>query len=184
MKNEADWKAEIEKGVSAVKRAVGAPVAPFFRYPFLKDTKETLAHLASRNMAIFSTDIDSFDFTFRNPDQLVSAVMDELEKKGKGIVLMHDIQPGTAKAAPQLLAELKAKGYKVVHMKPKFEVKTLAEFDALIEKDVKGLAMTARRRTADVERGAHNRGGAGAAHHSQGPFAGQEIAAGPIRESG
>lgn len=142
MKNEPDWQAEIEKGVSAVRRAVGAPVAPFFRYPYLKDSKETLAHLASRNIAIFSTDIDSFDFTLRSPDRLVSAVMDKLEKKGKGIILMHDIQPGTAKAAPQLLAELKAKGYKVVHMRPKFELATLAQFDALIEKDVKGLALT------------------------------------------
>ncbi len=142
MKNDADWKGEIEKGVSAVKRAVGAPVAPFFRYPFLKDSKETLAHLAGRNMAIFSTDIDSFDFTLRTPDKLVKAVLGKLEKKGKGIILMHDIQPGTAKAAPQLLAELKTQGYKVVHMKPKFGLTTLAEFDALIEKDVKGLAMT------------------------------------------
>jgi len=51
LKNEADWKAEIEKGVSAVRRAVGGPIAPFFRYPVLKDTKESLAHLASRNIA-------------------------------------------------------------------------------------------------------------------------------------
>jgi peptidoglycan/xylan/chitin deacetylase (PgdA/CDA1 family) len=154
MKNEAEWTAEIEKGVSAVRRAVGAPITPFFRYPFLKDSKETLAHLASRNMAIFSTDIDSFDFTLRSPDKLVKAVMDKLEKKGKGIILMHDIQPGTAKAAPQLLADLKAQGYKVVHMKPKAEQKTLAEFDALIEKDVKGLALTpgAERPTASVVR--------------------------------
>lgn len=154
MKSDADWKAEIEKGVSGVRRAVGGPIAPFFRYPFLKDSKDTLAHLASRNMAIFSTDIDSFDFTLRSPEKLVTAVMQKLEKKGKGIVLMHDIQPGTAKAAPQLLAELKTQGYKVVHMKPKFEVKTLVEYDAMIEKDVKGLALTpgAERPTSSVVR--------------------------------
>jgi peptidoglycan/xylan/chitin deacetylase (PgdA/CDA1 family) len=141
MKKEADWKEEIEKGASAVKRAVGGPVAPFFRYPFLKDSKETLAHLASRGIAIFSTDIDSFDFTLRSSDRLVKAVLNKLEKNGnKGIILMHDIQPGTAKAMPQLLAELKANGYKVVHMTPKDELKTLAEYDALIEKDMKGLA--------------------------------------------
>lgn len=142
MKSEDQWKAEIEKGASAVKRAVGGPIAPFFRYPYLKDSRETLTHLAGRNMAIFSTDIDSFDFKFRNADQLAKSVMDRLEKKGKGIILMHDIQPGTAKALPQLLAELKAKGYKLVHMKPKFALTTLAEYDAIIEKDVKGLALT------------------------------------------
>jgi hypothetical protein len=66
-------------------------------------------------------------------------VMDKLEKKTKGIILMHDIQPNTAKSVPRLLAELKAKGYRVVHLKAKGEVKTLAEFDAQIEKNMKGM---------------------------------------------
>jgi peptidoglycan-N-acetylglucosamine deacetylase len=140
VKSEDDWKAEIEKAVSAVKRAVGGPIAPFFRYPVLKDTKESLDYLGSRNIAVFSADMDTFDFKFRNPDQFVKQAMERLERKGKGIVLMHDVQPVTAKALPRLLAELKAKGFKVVHMKPKTDVKTLAQYDALIEKDVKGLA--------------------------------------------
>jgi hypothetical protein len=38
-----------------------------------------------------------------------------------------------------LLAELKAKGYKVVHLKAKAPVKTLAQYDAEIEKSMKGL---------------------------------------------
>jgi peptidoglycan-N-acetylglucosamine deacetylase len=130
---------EIERGISGVKRAVGGPIAPFFRYPFLRDSADTLAHLRGRNIAVFSTDIDSFDFKFRNPEQTVKSVMDKLDKKGKGIILMHDIQPTTAKSIPLLLTELKAKGYKVVHLKAKGEVATLAEFDAIIEKDVKGL---------------------------------------------
>jgi peptidoglycan/xylan/chitin deacetylase (PgdA/CDA1 family) len=134
---EGEWKAEIEKGVSAVRRALGGPVAPFFRFPYLRDSKETLTHLAGRNIAIFSTDVDSFDFKFRNPDQLVKTVMDRLEKKGKGILLMHDIQPGTAKAVPHLLAELKAKGYKVVHMKARAPITTLAQYDEELRKDNK-----------------------------------------------
>ena len=132
-------KDEIERGFSAVARGAGGGTAPFFRYPFLRDSKDRLAHLGGRNIAIFSTDIDSFDFKVQNPDNIVKTVMSKLEKRGKGMVLMHDIQPATAKALPGLLKELKAKGYKVVHMRPKDQVKTLAEFDALIEKDVKGL---------------------------------------------
>jgi peptidoglycan/xylan/chitin deacetylase (PgdA/CDA1 family) len=140
-KDDAEWKAEIEKTFSAARRAAGdaGPIAPFFRFPELKDTKETLGYLASRNIAVFSTDIDSWDFQIRDPDRLVQRLMEKLEKKTKGILLMHDIQPTTAKAMPKLLAELKAKGYRIVHMKPKAEVKTLAEYDALIEKDMKGM---------------------------------------------
>lgn len=130
---------EIEKGVSGVHRALGGNVAPFFRFPYLRDSKETLEHLSKRNMAIFSMDADSFDFKFRKPEQIVKTIMDKLDAKGKGIVLMHDIQHGTAAAMPLLLKSLKDKGYKVVHLKPKAAVTTMAEYDQLIEKDVKGL---------------------------------------------
>jgi peptidoglycan/xylan/chitin deacetylase (PgdA/CDA1 family) len=140
IKDEAAWKAEIEKGFSAAHRAVGGPIAPFFRYPALKDTKESLGYLASRNIAVFSADLDSRDFAIRAPEKLVKSVMERLERKTKGILLMHDANPFTAKAVPKLLAELQAKGYKVVHMKPKAPVQTLAEYDQLIEKDMKGLA--------------------------------------------
>jgi peptidoglycan-N-acetylglucosamine deacetylase len=143
---------EIEKGISAVRRAVGGPISPFFRYPFLRDSADSLAHLQSRNISMFSTDIDSFDFKFRSPELTVKSVMDKLEKRGKGIILMHDVQPVTAKATPLLLAELQAKGYKVVHMKGKSEVKTLPEFDTLIEKDVKGLPTGLEKPTASVVR--------------------------------
>ncbi|HKZ96605.1 MAG TPA: polysaccharide deacetylase family protein [Hyphomicrobiaceae bacterium] len=137
---------EIERGLSAVTRGLGVPIAPFFRFPYLKDSPATLTHLASRNIATFSMDVDSFDFKFHNPEQLLKVVMGKLEKKGKGIVLMHDIQPGTAKALSPLLAELKAKGYKIVHVKPKEMAKTLAEYDALVEKDVKGLPVAGTER--------------------------------------
>jgi peptidoglycan/xylan/chitin deacetylase (PgdA/CDA1 family) len=152
-KSDQEAKDEIEKGVSAVKRALGGPVASFFRFPYLKDSPAMLAHLASRNIAIFSTDIDSFDFKPQTPEHLVKSIMEKLEKKGKGIILMHDIQPHTAKALPALLDELKAKGYRIVNMKAKDEVKTLAEYDTLIEKDVKGLpAAGTERPTSSVVR--------------------------------
>ena len=130
---------EIERGISAVHRAVGAPIAPFFRFPTLVDSKEAVEHLGKRNIAMFSTDIDSFDFKLQPPDKLAQSVIDKLEKKGKGILLFHDIHKNTAKAMPLLLTALKAKGYKVVHLTAKAPVETLAEFDALIEKDTKGL---------------------------------------------
>lgn len=130
---------EIERGISAVKRAMGGPITPFFRFPTLVDTKEALDYLAKRNIAMFSTDIDSLDFKIRNPEGIVKTVMTKLDKQGKGIILMHDIHKHTAKAVPLLLSALKAGGYKVVHITAKDEVVTLAEFDQAIEKDAKGL---------------------------------------------
>ncbi len=135
--NEA--KDEIEKSISVVHRAVGGPTAPFFRFPFLRDSPETLKYLAGRNIAVFSTDIDSFDFKGGQPDKLVKHIMSLLDKRGKGIILMHDIQPHTGKAMPDLLKALKAGGYKVVQITSKSPVQTLPEYDELIQKDMQGM---------------------------------------------
>ena len=120
---------EIELGISGVQKALGSPAAPFFRFPYLSDPKEMTAHLRERNTAIFSIDIDSYDFKTRSSTAVIRNVMQQLEKRGKGIILFHDIQPSTAGALKSLLAELKDKGYKIVHLAPKQQQVTLAEYD-------------------------------------------------------
>jgi peptidoglycan/xylan/chitin deacetylase (PgdA/CDA1 family) len=130
-------KEEIEKGISAVHWAVGGPTAPFFRFPALRHPPELISYLGERGIGIFSTDMDSFDFKMRKPDQVVQAVMTKLKKFGKGIVLMHDFQHATAEGASDLLRQLKANGYKVVFMKAKAPVTTIAQYDELIMKDQK-----------------------------------------------
>ena len=107
-----DPKDEIEKGFSAVHWAVGGPTAPYFRFPALRMPPELLAYLAQRNIAVFSTDIDLFDFRMSRPEDVRRSVMAQLEKHGKGIVLLHDFQNATAAAAMDLLNDLKAGGYR------------------------------------------------------------------------
>jgi peptidoglycan/xylan/chitin deacetylase (PgdA/CDA1 family) len=128
---------EIEKGFSAVKLALGSNPAPFFRFPALVHTQATTEHLGSRNIAMFSCDVDSNDFKSSSPDQVIQNVMTKLDKQGKGIILMHDLQKHTAAALPTLLRRLKAGGYKVVQMKAKIQVETLPEYDAMLLKDMK-----------------------------------------------
>ena len=134
-----EGRAEIERGISGVHRAIGGPIAPFFRFPTLVDTPEAVAYLGKRNIAMFSTDIDSIDYKPQTVDHLVKSVIAKLDKRGKGIILMHDIHKRTAQALPLLLAQMKAKGYKIVHLTAKAPVVTLAEFDETIEKEAKGL---------------------------------------------
>jgi len=50
---------------------------------------------------------------------------------------MHDFQHATAEATMDLLNQLKAEGYKIVFMKPKFPVTTLASYDEIILKQMK-----------------------------------------------
>ena len=135
---EYDPKDEIEKGISAVRWAVGAPTAPYFRFPALRQPPELIEYLGKRNIGIFSADMDSFDFKMRKPEQVRQSVLAKLKKHGKGIVLMHDFQHATAEAAMDLLNDLKASGYKVVFMRPKFPVTTIASYDEQVLKLVKG----------------------------------------------
>jgi peptidoglycan/xylan/chitin deacetylase (PgdA/CDA1 family) len=124
---------EIEMGNSAVyMAAAGALIAPFFRFPDLQHPPQMLAYLGQRNIAIFSTDIDSFDFKLHKPEQVIKSVMTKLEKRGKGIILMHDFQHATAEAIPELLHQLKASGYKVVHMVPKQPLTTIPKYDEMV----------------------------------------------------
>src|SRR5215471_15834257 len=145
-------KDEIEMGVSAVRWAVGAPTAPYFRFPALRQPQELIDYLGNRNIAIFSADMDSFDFKMRKPEQVRQSVLAKLKKHGKGIVLMHDFQHATAEAAMDLLNDLKAGGYQVVFMKPKFPVTTIASYDEQILKLVKGPGGGDARPTSSVVR--------------------------------
>jgi peptidoglycan/xylan/chitin deacetylase (PgdA/CDA1 family) len=135
---EPQRKEEIEKGFSAVKWALGGvSPAPFFRFPALQHPPEMVTYLGERNIAMFSCDLDSFDFKANKPQQVIDTVMRKLDKLGKGIVLMHDFHKHTAEALPALLRKLKDGGYKVVKMTAKAPVQTIAEFDEAIIKDAK-----------------------------------------------
>src|SRR6186997_3667202 len=135
---------EIEKGFSAVKMAIGTAPAPFFRFPALQHPPEMVTYLGERNISMFSVDVDSNDFKSSGPDQVINNVMTKLDKQGKGVILMHDLQKHTAIALPTLLRRLKAGGYKVVLMKAKVQLETLAEYDASLIKDMKLPAVASR----------------------------------------
>ena len=137
-------KDEIEKGFSAIKWALGRAPAPFFRFPALQHPPAMVTYLGTRNIAIFSCDIDSFDFKARRSQQVIDTVMKKLDRLGKGIILMHDFQKHTAEALPELLRRLKAGGYKVVKMRAKAPVETLPQYDEELLKNVKLPTVSAR----------------------------------------
>jgi peptidoglycan/xylan/chitin deacetylase (PgdA/CDA1 family) len=134
---EQQRKDEIEKGIAAVKWALGTAPAAFFRFPALQHPPEMVTYLGERNVAMFSCDLDSFDFKAKNAQQVIDVTMKKLDKLGKGIILMHDFHKHTAEALPDLLKRLKAGGYKVVAMRAKAPVQSLPQYDEELMKDVK-----------------------------------------------
>lgn len=133
-----DARSEIEMGISALQKLVGRNAAPFFRFPYLSDPGEMRAHLKRRDTAIFSIDVDSYDFKTRSATKVINNVMRQLDEKGRGIILFHDIQPSTAGAIGDLLDKLKAKGYRVVQMVATEPQTTVARYDERIGKDYAG----------------------------------------------
>ncbi len=131
--------AEIEKGIAGVSIALGGkPIAPFFRFPALRHPPELVKYLGERNVGLFSTDLDSFDFKMRKPEQVVKSVMTKLDKRGKGIVLMHDFQQATAHGTAELLKQLKAGGYKVVQITGKTPTEPKQEYVDMVTKEMGG----------------------------------------------
>jgi peptidoglycan/xylan/chitin deacetylase (PgdA/CDA1 family) len=127
--NPVEARREVELGFSAVQQAAGQPIAPFFRFPFLADSRAILGYLPARNIAVFSIEADSYDYKTKSAEAVHRDILNQLAVSRKGILLFHDIQQATADALPGLLAALKARGFRVVHLRPTSPVATVPEFD-------------------------------------------------------
>lgn len=111
----------IERGFRSVAAALGdgVEIAPFFRYPGLSRSAVLDAYLVANGIATFSADIVGDDWRDISSAQIKARVLRRLERQGSGIILLHDIKRKTANMLPGLLRELKARGYKIVHMVPR-----------------------------------------------------------------
>jgi peptidoglycan/xylan/chitin deacetylase (PgdA/CDA1 family) len=112
--------AEIDDGIAHVSAALGDPsqLAPFFRIPGLRRGDMLEAELGKRNLMTWSADFPADDWRHISSAQVVQFALSRLEAKGKGVLLLHDIQARTQAALPVILRELKARGYRIVHVVP------------------------------------------------------------------
>ena len=112
---------EIDGGIASVGAALGDPkeLAPFFRIPGFGRNATVEQELAKRKLIVFSTDIVADDwFRHITPEQIVQRAMSRLEKRGRGILLLHDIHPATVLALADLLQQLKTNGFHIVQVVP------------------------------------------------------------------
>lgn len=112
---------EIDEGIASVRAVLGedAEIAPFFRVPGLLRGGVVESAAAERGLMIWSTDVMAHDWKRRiTVEGIVRRAIDRLEAKGKGILLLHDIHPKTVEALPLIFAELKRRGYRIVHVQP------------------------------------------------------------------
>ncbi len=86
--------------------------------------------------ATWSLDFLADDWTHINAKEITRRALQRIEARGRGILLLHDIQPATALALPTILAELKARGYKIVQVVPATADRpaTVAELDDWVQR--------------------------------------------------
>jgi peptidoglycan/xylan/chitin deacetylase (PgdA/CDA1 family) len=113
---------EIDQGIASVKAALGedadSSLAPFFRFPGLLRSASAEDYLAEQGIQTWSTDFLADDWRHISPSRLYDLAMKRLEAKGKGILLLHDIHARTVAALPRILNEMKARGFRMVHVVP------------------------------------------------------------------
>jgi peptidoglycan/xylan/chitin deacetylase (PgdA/CDA1 family) len=112
---------ELDKGFASIRAALepaGIEPAPFFRFPGLLNTHAVEGHAKAKKISVMSADFVADDWTGIGPEPIIARGLARLREKGSGIFLLHDVQPALALALPKLLRELKARGYRVVHIVP------------------------------------------------------------------
>ena len=112
--------AEIDQGIASTITALSKRdgVAPFFRIPGLLRAEAVESYLQSRGLSLWSADVAADDWKHITAAEVVKRSLARLDANGKGILLLHDIQPATALALPHLLRELKRRGYRIVQVAP------------------------------------------------------------------
>lgn len=110
--------AQGRRSVAAALIPTSMKPAPFFRFPYLSDTPALRRHLAMQGVVVFDVDIDSKDYFQSSGDQVRSRTLSALERRGSGIILMHDLHLRTVAMLPGLLDELDRRGFKVVNLQP------------------------------------------------------------------
>ena len=115
-------KAQIDDGIASVKAALGddadKSLAPFFRIPGLMRAQAVEDYLASQGIQAWSADFPADDWRHISSQRVYDLAIQRIEAKGKGILLLHDIQARTVAALPRILATLKARGYHIVQVVP------------------------------------------------------------------
>ncbi len=111
---------EIEDGIASVTAALGdgTEPAPFFRIPGLGRNDAIEAYAESKGIQVWSADFPADDWHRISSQRVYDLAIKRLEEKGKGILLLHDIQARTVAALPKILQTLKARGYRIVHVVP------------------------------------------------------------------
>jgi peptidoglycan/xylan/chitin deacetylase (PgdA/CDA1 family) len=107
----ADQTQEIERGIEAVARAAGRPVA-VFRPPFGSFDRTTLEALGQLGQKMVLWNVDPKDWSGIGVERTVRRVL--AAPRSPAIIVMHDHAAPTIRAVPRIVAAYRRAGYRFI----------------------------------------------------------------------
>jgi peptidoglycan/xylan/chitin deacetylase (PgdA/CDA1 family) len=114
-----DATADIERGIAAVDKAAFGSTADrphMFRFPGFKSTPELVDFVKSHHGLVVDRNFGANDWRGDPAPVEFERFKERLQHMQRGIVILHDVQPETVKLLPMVIAELKARRMKIVHL--------------------------------------------------------------------
>jgi peptidoglycan/xylan/chitin deacetylase (PgdA/CDA1 family) len=111
--------ADIQRGYEAVEKAAFGSVADrprLFRFPGFKSTPQLVEFVSSHHGTVVDRNIGAADWRGDSAHVSFDRLKQRLDRQDRGIIILHDNQPETVKLVPMMIAELKARHMKIVHL--------------------------------------------------------------------
>ena len=110
---------DVRRGYEAVEKAaygVAANRPRLVRFPGFKSTPTLVSFVHEHHGTVVNTNISPADWRGQPASVTFERLRGLLDRQDRGIVVLHDSQPETVKLLPMLIAEMKARKMKVVHL--------------------------------------------------------------------
>lgn len=114
-----DGKQDIQHGYEAVEKAAFGSVADrprLIRFPGFKSTPELVSFVHSHHGTVVDVNISPADWRGQPATVTFERLKQLLDRQDRGILILHDSQRETVKLLPMLIAEMKVRNMRVVHL--------------------------------------------------------------------
>lgn len=117
-----DYMQDLNLCINSIKKATGAEVLPFTRFPGGSDNEVSYGNMKAIREAVMGRGIDYIDWNvssadaapyYVEPERIVNNIVSESQEKNMVVILMHDAadKKSSVEALPVFLKELKAQGF-------------------------------------------------------------------------
>jgi peptidoglycan/xylan/chitin deacetylase (PgdA/CDA1 family) len=110
---------DIRRGYEAVEKAAFGSVADrprLVRFPEFKSTPALVNFVRAHHGTVVNTTISPEDWRGDPARVTLDRLRQRFDRIDRGIVLLHDKQPETVKLLPMVIAEMKARKMRIVHL--------------------------------------------------------------------